>query len=109
MNNEINASLLLDDGSIFMGISFGAKKSISGECVFQTGSFPALYPINIKGMVGYPESLTDPSYKGQILVITYPLVGNYGVPSRTVVENYLNDIPKYFESTRIHISGIFNY
>ena len=59
----------LADGTEYQGISFGAEgKSISGEVVFQTG------------MVGYVESLTDPSYEGQILVLTYPLVGNYGVP-----------------------------
>ncbi|KAI9032580.1 hypothetical protein CLU79DRAFT_153031 [Phycomyces nitens] len=58
------------------------------------------------GMVGYPESLTDPSYRGQILVITYPLVGNYGVPSREAMEEYLEGIPKYFESSRIHVAGL---
>jgi carbamoyl-phosphate synthase/aspartate carbamoyltransferase len=70
-NNRRLAILELQDGSRFEGYSFGAEKSVSGECVFQTG------------MVGYPESLTDPSYKGQILVLTYPLIGNYGVPSTT--------------------------
>ena len=49
-------------------------------------------------MVGYPESLTDPSYRGQILVLTFPLVGNYGVPSRTEMDELLKDIPKYIES-----------
>ena len=57
----------LEDGRTFTGRSFGAKVSISGEVVFQTG------------MVGYPESLTDPSYANQILVLTYPLIGNYGI------------------------------
>jgi carbamoyl-phosphate synthase/aspartate carbamoyltransferase len=65
-----NLALELQDGYVCFGRSFGAEKSISGELVFQTG------------MVGYPESITDPSYRGQILVITFPLVGNYGVPSR---------------------------
>ncbi|KAJ3122426.1 hypothetical protein HK098_002832 [Nowakowskiella sp. JEL0407] len=88
------ATLFLKDGSAFQGISFGAEKSISGECVFQTG------------MVGYPESLTDPSYRGQILVITFPLIGNYGVPSRKEVETKLNNLPKYFESSKIHVSGL---
>ena len=60
--------LILEDGSIFLGKSFGHEESIAGEVVFNTA------------MTGYPESLTDPSYKGQILVLTYPLVGNYGVP-----------------------------
>ena len=59
--------LELQDGRVFEGLSFGADKSVSGELVFQTG------------MVGYPESITDPSYRGQILVITFPLVGNYGI------------------------------
>ena len=62
------AKLILEDGSIFEGYSFGSKKNVNGEVVFNTG------------MVGYPESLTDPSYHGQILVFTYPLIGNYGVP-----------------------------
>lgn len=59
-------SLELEDGAVYQGYSFGAEKSAAGELVFQTG------------MVGYPESVTDPSYRGQILVITFPLVGNYG-------------------------------
>ena len=54
-------------------------------------------------MVGYPESITDPSYQGQILVITFPLVGNYGVPPR---ETILDGLPAYFESSRIHVSGL---
>ncbi|KAF9565966.1 hypothetical protein EC968_003965, partial [Mortierella alpina] len=89
------ATLVLQDGSSYQGISFGAEtKSISGECVFQTG------------MVGYPESLTDPSYRGQILVLTFPLVGNYGVPSRETMDPLLKDLPKYFESSEIHIAGL---
>ena len=67
------AHLVLADGTIFNGLSFGAAVSISVECVFQTG------------MVGYPESLTDPSYRGQILVLSYPLIGNYGIPKRRCV------------------------
>ena len=62
------SKLILEDGSVFYGYSFGYKKNVTGEVVFNTG------------MVGYPESLTDPSYRGQILVLTYPLIGNYGVP-----------------------------
>ncbi|GAI89984.1 unnamed protein product, partial [marine sediment metagenome] len=62
------SKLILEDGSIFHGFSFGSKKVVNGEVVFNTG------------MVGYPEALTDPSYHGQILVLTYPLIGNYGVP-----------------------------
>ena len=55
-------------------------------------------------MVGYPEALTDPSYRGQILVLTYPLVGNYGVPDENVLDNL--GLPLYFESNQIHISGL---
>ncbi|KAM0426180.1 hypothetical protein ACHAPT_008526 [Fusarium lateritium] len=86
--------LELEDGSSFQGYSFGAKKSIAGELVFQTG------------MVGYPESVTDPSYRGQILVITFPLVGNYGVPSREALDELLGDLPAHFESSQIHIAGL---
>ncbi|RCI03467.1 hypothetical protein CU098_002366, partial [Rhizopus stolonifer] len=57
-------------------------------------------------MVGYPESLTDPSYRGQILVLTFPLIGNYGAPSRTEMDELLKDIPKYYESNEIHIAGL---
>ncbi|KAI0132178.1 hypothetical protein BJ170DRAFT_234109 [Xylariales sp. AK1849] len=86
--------LELEDGSTFQGYSFGATKSIAGELVFQTG------------MVGYPESVTDPSYRGQILVITFPLVGNYGVPSRGETDKLLGDLPEYFESNQIHVAGL---
>ena len=86
--------LELEDGSAYQGYSFGAKKSIAGELVFQTG------------LVGYPESVTDPSYRGQILVITFPLVGNYGVPSRETVDEFLGDLPAHFESNQIHIAGL---
>ncbi|KAI9873539.1 MAG: hypothetical protein M1823_007895, partial [Watsoniomyces obsoletus] len=57
-------------------------------------------------MVGYPESVTDPSYQGQILVMTFPLVGNYGVPSRDTLDGLLGDLPKHFESDRIHVAGL---
>lgn len=76
------------------GTSFGAHFSVAGELVFQTG------------MVGYPESITDPSYRGQILVITFPLVGNYGVPSREDRDAILQDVPAHFESSEIHIAGL---
>lgn len=56
------------------------------------------------GMVGYPEALTDPSYRGQILVLTYPLVGNYGVPDESILDNL--GLPAYFESSSIHISAL---
>ena len=55
-------------------------------------------------MVGYPEALTDPSYRGQILVLTYPLVGNYGVPDESIIDDH--GLPKYFESNDIHIAGL---
>ncbi|KAI0155002.1 pyrABCN [Xylariaceae sp. FL1272] len=84
----------LQDSSSYQGYSFGAEKSIAGELVFQTG------------MVGYPESITDPSYRGQILVITFPLVGNYGVPSRETMDELLRDRPAHFESSEIHIAGL---
>lgn len=87
-------SLELKDGTVYQGYSFGAKKSVAGELVFQTG------------MVGYPESITDPSYRGQILVITFPLVGNYGVPSRETMDELLKDLPAHFEASEIHIAGL---
>jgi carbamoyl-phosphate synthase/aspartate carbamoyltransferase len=86
--------LELADGVSYQGYSFGAQKTIAGELVFQTG------------MVGYPESVTDPSYRGQILVITFPLVGNYGVPSRETMDELLGDLPAHFESSQIHIAGL---
>ena len=64
-----NVTLILDDGSRFSGKSFGYEKPVAGEVVFNTA------------MTGYPESLTDPSYAGQLMTLTYPLVGNYGVQS----------------------------
>ncbi|MDP3973301.1 MAG: glutamine-hydrolyzing carbamoyl-phosphate synthase small subunit [Candidatus Daviesbacteria bacterium] len=91
--------LILSDGTTMVGESFGATLSTSGEVVFNTG------------MVGYPESFTDPSYFGQILVLTYPLVGNYGVPKKDfweskkiqvkglIVQNYINN-PSHFESEK---------
>lgn len=88
-------SLELKDGTVYQGYSFGAEnKSVAGELVFQTG------------MVGYPESITDPSYRGQILVITFPLVGNYGVPSRETMDDILKDLLAHFESNEIHIAGL---
>ena len=86
--------LVLKDGTTHSGFGFGADKSVVGELVFQTG------------MVGYPESITDPSYKGQILVFTFPLVGNYGVPSRDTMDKVLGDLPAHFEANQIHVSGL---
>ncbi len=107
------AKLTLKDGNVFEGIVFGSSRSVSGEVVFNTG------------MVGYPETLTDPSYRGQILVMTYPLIGNYGVPPTSfgdkllvskkssvhktgteINERHDNTLPNYFESDRIQIQGL---
>ena len=76
-------SLVLKDGTTYAGYSFGAPTSMAGEVVFNTG------------MVGYPEALTDPSYRGQILVLTYPLVGNYGVPNEADIDDL--GLPAHFE------------
>jgi carbamoyl-phosphate synthase small subunit len=84
------ASLFLEDGTIYHGEPFGARKSAAGEVVFSTG------------MVGYPEAMTDPSFYGQILVFTFPLIGNYGIPD----ENAANGILEHFESSRIQTAGI---
>uniref|UniRef100_A0A3Q4BKN8 Multifunctional protein CAD n=1 Tax=Mola mola TaxID=94237 RepID=A0A3Q4BKN8_MOLML len=85
------ASLVLEDGTTFKGLLFGADVSVSGEVVFQTG------------MVGYPEALTDPSYRCQLLTLTYPLVGNYGVPNEEDGEFGLS---KWFESSKIHAAAL---
>jgi carbamoyl-phosphate synthase small subunit len=86
------AKLMLEDGTVFDGIGFGYPTEIAGEVVFNTG------------MVGYTETLTDPSYRGQILCLTYPLVGNYGVPSYDIRDEY--GLPKFFESERIQVKGL---
>lgn len=83
----MKATLILDDGSRFEGESFGYEGNTAGEVVFNTA------------MTGYPESLTDPSYAGQLMVLTYPLVGNYGVPSADAAEG---GIPLFMESDRIY-------
>lgn len=95
----MKGKLILEDGSTWEGESFGFEKSTAGEVVFSTG------------MTGYPESYTDPSYEGQILINTYPLVGNYGVPGKDlwesgkihikglIVSNYI-DTPSHFQSQR---------
>ncbi|MBI2314835.1 glutamine-hydrolyzing carbamoyl-phosphate synthase small subunit [Candidatus Daviesbacteria bacterium] len=79
----MQGKLILSDGTVFLGQSFGAENPTSGEVVFNTS------------MVGYPESLTDPSYFGQILVLTYPLQGSYGIPQ-----------VKYWESAKIQVKGL---
>lgn len=90
MKNSVKVRLTLENGNVFHGRSFGAAVPAAGEVVFNTA------------MTGYPESLTDPSYRGQILCLTYPLVGNYGAPGR----NEENDILLFYESSSIHISGL---
>lgn len=84
------ATLVLEDGSTFEGKSFGHEASVAGEIVFNTA------------MTGYPESLTDPSYRGQIIVLTYPSIGNYGVPANTIQ----NELSTFFESDQIHAKGL---
>lgn len=86
-----NVTLVLSDGTTFHGKSFGYEKPVAGEVVFNTA------------MTGYPESLTDPSYAGQLMVLTYPLVGNYGVPPEIKDKN---GISVYWESDKIHAEAI---
>ena len=83
------AILILEDGTTMRGWSFGAERNTEGEVVFNTA------------MMGYPESLTDPSYAGQILVTTFPLIGNYGVP-----DTGGTPLPQFMESERIHVKGL---
>jgi len=92
-NEYAKAVLVLEDGSFFSGFGFGATRQVTGEVVFSTS------------MVGYPEALTDASYKGQILTLTYPLVGNYGVPPR----DSENGVLRYFESDSIKVNGLIIY
>lgn len=89
MHNQ-TIKLVLEDGTEFKGKSFGFNKSVAGEVVFNTA------------MTGYPENLSDPSYTGQILVATYPLIGNYGVPDEVMEHGML----KYFESEKMRITAL---
>lgn len=86
-----NVTLVLQDGTEFHGQSFGYEAPVAGEVVFNTA------------MMGYPESLTDPSYAGQLMVLTYPLVGNYGVPAFSIE---LSGLPTFMESDRIYASAL---
>lgn len=86
-----NVTLVLEDGTKFHGQSFGYDQPVAGEVVFNTA------------MMGYPESLTDPSYAGQLMTLTYPLVGNYGVPPFSVEPNGL---ATFMESDKIYASAI---
>lgn len=90
MLNIKQAKLTLEDGTVFTGKSFGSEKSVAGEVVFYTA------------MTGYPESLTDPSYTGQILVSTYPMIGNYGVP----FNRKENGLHRHYESNKLRITGL---
>lgn len=89
MNRKV--TLRLEDGTEFHGTSFGYERPVAGEVVFNTA------------MMGYPESLTDPSYAGQLMALTFPLVGNYGVPPFTFREDGL---PRFMESEKIHAKAI---
>ena len=89
---ELGGTLFLEDGTRFDGVGFGRPTSRPGEVVFTTG------------MVGYPESLTDPSYRGQILTFTYPLLGNYGVPPTDAVDPY--GLPAFLESPEVQVRGV---
>ncbi|KAJ1625623.1 hypothetical protein T492DRAFT_843826 [Pavlovales sp. CCMP2436] len=92
IQSGVKADLVLEDGTVMSGHSFGAAQSVSGEVVFNTG------------MVGYPEALSDPSYRGQILVLTYPIIGSYGVPPMDEVDE--NGLPLFFESNNVHITAL---
>jgi len=87
---QLSLKLILEDGAVFTGQSFGFRGTAAGEVVFNTA------------MTGYPENLTDPSYFGQMLVATYPLIGNYGVPDRVRENGMLRN----FESENIQVSGL---
>ena len=91
MKSNRKVTLVLEGGQEFHGTSFGYEKAVNGEVVFNTA------------MMGYPESLTDPSYSGQILVMTFPLVGNYGVPSASEEANGLSS---FYESDHIHVRAL---
>ncbi|HZY70187.1 MAG TPA: glutamine-hydrolyzing carbamoyl-phosphate synthase small subunit [Thermoplasmata archaeon] len=89
---DLRGTLLLEDGTRFEGRGIGAPTRRTGEVVFTTG------------MVGYPESLTDPSFRGQILTFTYPLLGNYGVPDPTARDRW--GLPAYLESAELQVRGV---
>lgn len=91
MQTTRKAKIVLEDGTVLEGESFGSERSVAGEVVFNTA------------MTGYPESLTDPSYAGQVLVSTYPLVGNYGVPQRGTDGRGLS---LNYESEKIHVEAL---
>ncbi len=88
---EKKALLVLEDGSVFRGDGFGAEAQVSGEVVFNTS------------MTGYPEVLTDPSYQEQIVIMTYPILGSYGIPSKSIQDGHA--IPLHFESDSVKVKG----
>jgi carbamoyl-phosphate synthase (ammonia) len=90
--SQTRARITLVDGSVFEGLSFGSETPVSGEVVFSTG------------MTGYTEALTDPSFRGQCLTLTYPMIGNYGVPDPSKKDKF--GLSKEFESDRIHASAL---
>ena len=89
---KLRGYLILKDGLTMRGNSFGYPAYAEGEVVFNTG------------MVGYTETLTDPSYRGQILCLTYPLIGNYGVPDVNLKDQF--GLPRFFESTNVQVKGL---
>ena len=89
MIDALEMKLVLDDGTTMTGVSFGATRPVAGEVVFNTA------------MSGYIETLTDPSYRGQILITTYPLIGNYGVPPPRPAAS----LAQPYESDRIQLVG----
>lgn len=90
MESRKKIKLTLEDGTVYYGKSFGSEVAVAGEVVFNTA------------MTGYPQSLTDPSCHGQILCLTYPLVGNYGTPEKSEE----NNLYRFYESSSIHIAGL---
>lgn len=90
MIEALQMKLVLEDGTNLGGVCFGAARPVAGEVVFNTA------------MSGYVETLTDPSYRGQILVMTYPLVGNYGVPA----PREAGSVTPPYESDRIQVQGL---
>jgi carbamoyl-phosphate synthase small subunit len=91
-DSKLAGCLVLKDGLTMCGIGFGYPSYMEGEVVFNTG------------MVGYTETLTDPSYRGQILCLTYPLIGNYGVPDFNLKDQF--GLPRFFESMSIQVRGL---
>jgi carbamoylphosphate synthase small subunit len=90
--SNTRAKITLEDGTVLEGISFGSETPVNGEVVFSTG------------MTGYSEALTDPSFRGQILSLTFPMIGNYGVPS--FKERDKHGLLRAFESNQMHAGAL---